>query len=295
MTPTRRKVRALLGAVRQRLRLHAERLTAPLLEPRERRQNAAWRAAVVDNGVDITAAVDASLLVVAPHPDDETIGCGVLMARRRRAGQSVSVVVVSDGGTSHHSTRLTSVEIGRLRRQESLAACSELGVTDVRFLGFDDERLRGPRQDLVDELMVLLRQIRPAEVAVPSAREWHPEHRIVHDAALDALDQVGFAGVVREYPVWFWSNGPMTTSPAASPWVRALQLVRAKRSARGLPPASLVSTAGLESLKRQAFAEYRTQVTNYTGEPQWQPFPDGWLDKYVEGWEVFFPREGPVR
>ena len=56
-----------------------------------------------------------------------------------------------------------------------------------------------------------------------------------------------------------------------------------------------MSTAGLADLKRQAFAQYRTQVTNYTGEPQWQPFPDGWFDKYVEGWEVFFPREGPVR
>jgi LmbE family N-acetylglucosaminyl deacetylase len=229
--------------------------------------------------------------VVAPHPDDETIGCGVLMARRRRAGRPVTVVVVSDGGTSHHSARLTSGEIGRLRRQESLAACSLLGVTDVRFLGFDEERLRAPRQDLMEQLMIVLRGVDPAEVAIPSAREWHPEHRIVHDAALDALDQVGFAGVVREYPVWFWSHGPMTVSPAASPWVRAHQLVRAKRSARSLPPAWLVSTAGLADLKRQAFAEYRTQVTNYTGEPQWRPFPDGWFDKYVEGWEVFFPRE----
>ena len=217
------------------------------------------------------------------------------MARRRQAGRSVTVVVVSDGGTSHHSARLTSDEIGRLRRQESVAACSVLGVTDVRFLGFDEKLLRGPRQDLVAQLMVVLREVGPAEVAVPSAREWHLEHRIVHDAALEALDRVGFAGVVREYPVWFWSHGPMTASPAASPWVRAHQLLRAKQAARSLPPAWLVSTAGLADLKRQAFGEYRTQVTNYTGEPHWQPFPDGWLDKYVDGWEVFFPREGTGR
>ena len=217
MTTGPRTLLHLLARARRRGRLVISRLADPLLAPRERRQNAVWRADVLDNGHDITDAVDAPLLVVAPHPDDETIGCGVLMARRRRAGQPVTVVVVSDGGTSHHSAQLTADEIGRLRRQESQAACAVLGVTDVRFLGFGEERLRGPGPDLVEQLTVLLRELRPAEVAVPSAREWHPEHRIVHDAALDALDQAGFAGVVREYPVWFWSHGPMTASPAASP------------------------------------------------------------------------------
>ena len=59
MTPTRRRLRALVGGARRRLRLRASRLANPFLEPREHRVNTAWRTAVLDGGVDITAAVDA--------------------------------------------------------------------------------------------------------------------------------------------------------------------------------------------------------------------------------------------
>jgi LmbE family N-acetylglucosaminyl deacetylase len=291
------RLRGLLGRYRRAVRLAAARSTDRVIGGTERRRTATWQEQVRARGVDITEHVDQAsghLLVVAPHPDDETIGCGVLMARRRRQGRPVTVVVVSDGGTSHRSPQLSPAALGEIRREESASACALLGVTDVRFLGFDEHDLRRERAGLVASLAGLVSELRPREVLVPSGRDWHPEHRTVHDRALEACRRAGFDGTIREYPVWYWNDGPSGLPPMAPPWARVSALFRFRRLVAATPRAWTVSTAGYEDLKRSAFAEYRTQTTSYTGEASWQPFPPGWLDQFVTGPEVFWPAEATV-
>ncbi|MEA2484472.1 MAG: hypothetical protein QOC55_2419, partial [Thermoleophilaceae bacterium] len=148
-----------LRAALRRSRSASAAATTRLIGPAERRAAEAWRADVAARGTDQTGALVGDprpLLVVAPHPDDETIGCAVLMARRADAGLPVTVVVVSDGETSHRSALLPPDELAARRREESRTACGLLGVGDVRFLGFGEQALREEPGGLVSELATLV-------------------------------------------------------------------------------------------------------------------------------------------
>ena len=110
-----------------------------------------------------TIAPDASL-ILAPHPDDESLGCGGLIAALSEAGRPPLVVCVTDGSASHPGSRThPPARLKTLREAELCAACAELGVPaqNVHFLGLTDakapidgpvaagrrRRNRRPRQD----------------------------------------------------------------------------------------------------------------------------------------------------
>ena len=105
------------------------------------------------------------LLILAPHPDDEVIGCGGLVAQHLREGRAVRVVVATDGAQAGSAAT---------REQESRTALDRLGE------GAELEFLRFPDRGLGDEVAVRLREellaFRPDLIAVPSSIEIHPDH-----------------------------------------------------------------------------------------------------------------------
>lgn len=122
------------------------------------------------------AALPRRVLVVAPHPDDEVIGCGGVIALHAERGDAVRVVVCTD----------VAGDAGDLRRAECRAGLSELGVDDVVFLGFADGSLAdadGFGERLAEELTGFA----PSLVYAPSSREYHADHRAAFDAARDAV------------------------------------------------------------------------------------------------------------
>lgn len=284
-------LRRVAGRVRRLGRRFAHDASRPFLEPWKRKVNARWREHVLATGDDVTAEQPQTLLVVAPHPDDETIGCGATIARRVAQGTTVHVVVCSDGGDSRQSSLVSPSQLAELRRAESREACGVLGVPAdrVRFLGATPEELRGDTGRLVDGLVRVLDEVSATEVLVVSERDWHEEHRAVNRAARQALAKAGFVGVARAYPVWHWDNGPSDLRPSAGLVRHVLALLRHRRLSEATPIAALVSTRGFEEVKRDAFSRYRTQTTSFTGEKTWTAFPSGWLDKYVDRAEPFFP------
>src|SRR5690242_4645032 len=93
---------------------------------------------------------DGPVLVLAPHPDDESLGCGGLIAACCARGQDVYVVILTDGAGSHpHSRDYPAARLSRLREEEARAAVAALGLADDRisFFGLPDGRapLRGRR------------------------------------------------------------------------------------------------------------------------------------------------------
>lgn len=92
------------------------------------------------------------LVVVAPHPDDESLGCGGLIAAARASGRPVHLVVVSDGCGSHTQSRLYPPEkLRALREAETQRAGAVLGLGsgDVTFLRLPDAHVPsdGPEAD----------------------------------------------------------------------------------------------------------------------------------------------------
>lgn len=183
------------------------------------------------------------LLVIAPHPDDETIGAYALMMRLRRRGICVRVVVVTDGAASHPtSPTWPRARLIRERRRETRRALRPIGLTprDVVFLNLPDGAL-GSAADAVRRgiAAAMLRMPKPALVVAPAESDAHPDHRIVA-AGVKACRASGMRALA--YPVW----------PAG-------------QGMRG--SFALMLTASEQRRKRHAIRSYRTQTGRITDDP----------------------------
>jgi N-acetylglucosamine malate deacetylase 1 len=158
------------------------------------------------------APMPGSLLVVAPHADDETLGCGGLIAAQAHAGRAVDVVFLTDSAGSHpgHPT-LTPRALADLRRGEAEAALAILGVPAGHrfFFELPDGKLnRLPPAEAAatqERLTQLIRELQPAEILVPFRHGGSTEHTAAWELARTSLAAAG-GGRLLEYPIWAWWN-----------------------------------------------------------------------------------------
>jgi LmbE family N-acetylglucosaminyl deacetylase len=247
-----------------------------------------WRAVVASRAVDGSGLfAGRTLMVLAPHPDDETLGCGAVIARARAAGDPVTVVVATDGRHSSRSTVLDPERLARLRRDELDLACARLGVaaSDIHQLDFEDGSLSGRVPELADELSVMLALYRPDVILVPCVQDHHPDHQALHLALLRAMRaDPARRGLVLAYPVWTWIAAPWFLDsrprlPLLAWSVRQLAAVRWLR---------VCSHAQLPA-KRAALAAYASQLTNLTGEPTWRYLSPAQVALFLHSHELFLP------
>jgi LmbE family N-acetylglucosaminyl deacetylase len=130
---------------------------------------------------------DARVLVVAAHPDDETLGCGGTIARLAAAGLEIAVLAVTVGPLRHGISDPTR------RRGEFTDACAQLGVATAHLAWPDDTGdldITHSGRRLVDLLehdtAVSLVRFHPAAVLIPAAGAFHQDHHAVHLAAFAA-------------------------------------------------------------------------------------------------------------
>ena len=138
--------------------------------------------------------VRGTALVLAPHPDDETIGCGLLLAEVAQRGHATSVAVATDGGKGWHSVlpRPAVDDVVTVRRGEWQSALDALAVPrDRRFeLGFADGTLEDHEEEVAARLGALLRDLSPSHVFVTKLDDHHPDHRALARAARRAVIEV---------------------------------------------------------------------------------------------------------
>ena len=127
------------------------------------------------------AALPRRVLAFAPHPDDEVLGCGGVLALHTRRGDDVRVLVCTDGAGDDADRDLAAT-----RRAESVAGCAALGVTDVQFLEFVDGALQDA-EGFAARVASELESYAPTLVYAPSMREYHADHRAVHAAVKAAI------------------------------------------------------------------------------------------------------------
>ena len=161
-------------------------------------------------------------LIVAPHPDDESLGCGGVIALMRQREQPVHVLFVSDGSMSHPNSQKYSAEARRdLREQEARQALAVLGVDSsfITFLRLPDTKVpthlpestapSAPFAEATNLIQDYLRRILPQTVLVPWRRDPHGDHRatwqLLRAAVSRAEDPIHWI----EYPIWVWE----TTNP----------------------------------------------------------------------------------
>lgn len=140
-------------------------------------------------------------LVFSPHQDDETIGCGLLMAEKAKSGIPVAVVVATDGraGWFTPSPRPAPLDIAEIRRTEWHRALDALGVPRAdRFeLKFPDGELSDHEHELTDQIVALLRSVRPDQVFVTSSDDPHPDHQTLARVVARVTDPIDDSAVTR--------------------------------------------------------------------------------------------------
>jgi LmbE family N-acetylglucosaminyl deacetylase len=155
-----------------------------------------------------TLAGEGGIVVVAPHPDDESLGCGGLIAEACARGRAVRVVIVSDGCGSHtHSAAYPPDRLRALRESETLEAVAALGLAPehVRFLRLPDGHVPtdGPAaEEAAAAIAETASQCAAGAVFVTWAHDPHCDHKA--SAAIVAKAQVGAARVFA-YPIWGWT------------------------------------------------------------------------------------------
>ena len=124
-----------------------------------------------------------NVLIIAPHADDEVLGCGGLMTKRVAQGAQVDVAVAALGGERAPGSH----EDYAARRAELVAASRILGVSEVAVLypGYNMRLDELPRVEIVSKLDALLRRDYD-EVYLPYASANH-DHQIVYQCTLAAL------------------------------------------------------------------------------------------------------------
>jgi len=155
---------------------------------------------------------DMPVVVLAPHADDETLGCGALLASRAARGAPAHVVFISDSASPQWAPEASPAARAARRRAEALAAVAALGMspTQLDFLDAPDGTL--DRLDLdvrtrtLTDLAAILRRQKPARVLVPFLGGGSTEHDAVFWIAREACVIAALAPEIWEYPVWAWWN-----------------------------------------------------------------------------------------
>ena len=239
-----------------------------------------------------------SVLMVAPHPDDETLGCGGAIALLRQLDVAVQVSIVSDGTQSHpNSIAYPPDTLKQLRERESLAALGILGVEPeaVSFWGMPDGAVpivldrsgmvktdavmggRGDREtniggqyrQAIASICQYLKDLTPSTIFLPWRKDPHPDHRASWQLFTTACKQLTYCPRLIEYPIWDWDKEQRQDFPNA---VNAWRL----------------DISRVLELKQRAIAQYRSQISDLIDDD-----PDGFrlspemISNFTQPWEIY--------
>lgn len=190
-------------------------------------------------------------LVIAPHPDDESLGCGGTIALLRERGFAVHVLFVSDGTMSHpNSPAYPADRLRQLRESEALAALRILNVApeNVLFMRQKDRQVATPDSPAFADAVAFIRKLlvdtNPTTVLVPWRRDPHRDHRASWQQLNAAMQQLPTQPRILEYLIWLWELGKEADMPG-----------RDEMIVWRVPIASVMAQ------RDQAIAAHRSQVT----------------------------------
>ena len=117
----------------------------------------------------------ARVLVFAPHPDDEWIGCGGTLAKLVQNDCAIRVVIVTDGAQGDPECRFAG-NVSEMRRRETTGVLNALGIHDVSFLDYPDGELGSQAKFLVEAVAEVYDEYAPDWVLTTSLGEHHRDH-----------------------------------------------------------------------------------------------------------------------
>lgn len=232
---------------------------------------AAMRALPIRPAADILAA--GPLLVLAPHPDDESLGCGGLLAEAAASPTPPFVLVLTDGTGSHPNSRAyPAPRLRAARQREAQDAIAALGLPPdhIGFLGLRDTEspIAGPAfEAAVTAIASLAMRIGAVTLLAPWQHDPHCDHESAHLMGVAAAAEAGLRHFA--YPVWGWTLPPDMPLPGP------------------LPTGMRIDISAQLSRKRAAIAAHRTQHGGtITDDPGGFTLPPGFLSLFDGPYET---------
>jgi N-acetyl-1-D-myo-inositol-2-amino-2-deoxy-alpha-D-glucopyranoside deacetylase len=217
-------------------------------------------------------------LVAVAHPDDETFGCGSVIAWAAQRGAEVTVVSATRGEAGEPVPgSVDGADLGTVRAAELRRAAERLGVRRVELLGYRDSGFDGvladgslcaaPVDEVADVLGALLAELQPQVLLILDGSDGHRDHVHVGAAARRAVSGAdGAAPVVVEQCL---------PNSLLRRWLDEVRLVRPDTAYHSLDPATLgrddaevtdvLDTTAVLARREAAIAEHRSQVSPFEG------------------------------
>jgi LmbE family N-acetylglucosaminyl deacetylase len=185
--------------------------------------HATWRNLPVSGLHEIIG--DGTCLILSPHPDDESLGCGGFIAACCADGRPPCVAVLTDGTGSHpHSRAYPSERLRALRMQETRNAVGHLGLPEDRIMFLEQKDTAAPHEGAAFDAVVdrLTAWVQQESVCTAVLAPWRFDPHCDHEAAAKIAAQVARRSGVRAvaYPVWGWTlpAHQVIPAPVTSGW-----------------------------------------------------------------------------
>ncbi|BAY92220.1 MULTISPECIES: PIG-L deacetylase family protein [unclassified Tolypothrix] len=227
---------------------------------------------IVRKGSQPIAFTQKSAMVFSPHQDDETFGCGGMIALKREHNIPVVVAFLTDGQGAGTSEVNTPNKIIQIRKQEAVNALEILGVksSEIHFLEKPDGTLpyldERERAQTITQVAALLKQYQPEEVYVPHRKDCHRDHEATYQLVKAAIAQAGITVDLLQYPIWLFWRAPLFI-------LLKLQDIAA---------AYYLPIASVQDKKTQAISSYCSQI---------ESLPRGFIQRFSGSHEIFFKSE----
>ena len=150
--------------------------------------------------IPVRAPFGKSMLVLAPHQDDEAIGCGGALALQAASGRAAAVVILQDGAGGCEELGMSRQALMELRNEESRQAASLIHLDPPVFLNHADLARSVPAAAESVRQLLIERQV--DAVFVPFVLDGHPDHRIANYILAKALADIPSPVRVFGYEVW---------------------------------------------------------------------------------------------
>jgi len=228
------------------------------------------------------------VIVFAPHPDDETLGCGGTIAKKLNEEYDVSVVFMTDGRHSLAeigiSTDPTPFEMKVIRREEAIRATKILGLQEKNlfFLDFEDKTLE-KNEGLVQERVVeILKDISPAEVFFPQENEYNIDHRVTNMMIKRAIEALDLHPIEYQYIIaWSFPFYLLLHIMSESIFDQFTSRLLKRNLIR-------VDISKFLPLKEMAIEEYKSQITLLSSGQKRPALKHSFLKRFLKTEEKFF-------
>lgn len=148
-----------------------------------------------------------NVVIFAPHPDDEVLGCGGTIAKKIAEGNTVFMIFMTDGRYGLKEVGIDKnpdpFELKTIRKEEALRAAKTLGLKEenIFFLDIEDKSLARYKTHAMEKTIKILKDTYPTEVFFPQELEYNIDHRITNIIVKEALKKLDLNAIEYRYAI----------------------------------------------------------------------------------------------